>query len=127
MEFSKGSDYALHSLQYLIKHQDRHPIRVSEIAEYLDISPTYLSKILTSLTKSGYLSAGSGAKGGYSLIPNWEEISFYDVITAIEGDKHSLFDSFNHGSQCQIFKIFSNVEKEIETVLKKPTLKDLVR
>ena len=39
--------------------------------------------------------SSSGPKGGYSLSSNWEDISFLDIIHAIEG-KTSLFECCLH-------------------------------
>ena len=48
------------------------------------------------------INSSSGVNGGYSLSQNWEDISFLDIIHAIEG-KSSLFDCcLESHSECVI-------------------------
>ena len=47
MKITKGSDYALHALAYLITTQSSQAVNVQTLAEKLNVSVTYLSKILT--------------------------------------------------------------------------------
>ncbi|MGO4275629.1 RrF2 family transcriptional regulator, partial [Paenibacillus sp. TAF58] len=100
MKYSKATDYALHTMLFLAAATPNKPVGVQQLAERHHVSPTYLSKILTKLVKAGMIESASGANGGYRLKRNWENISFLDIIQAIEGST-SLFDcSFNHGSEC---------------------------
>ena len=46
MKISKGTDYALHSLLYLISNGDNQPVTVKKLSDVLNVSVTYLSKIL---------------------------------------------------------------------------------
>lgn len=103
------------------------PIGVQTLAEKLNVSPTYLSKILTKLVKEGMVSSVSGANGGYSLTRGWESISFLDIIFAIEG-KSSLFEcALDHGPQCQIQKVMLKSEEKMEEELRRQTLADLAK
>ncbi|WP_239749839.1 Rrf2 family transcriptional regulator [Mammaliicoccus sp. O-M53] len=126
MKISKGTDYGLHALAYLIAKKEQQPINVKRLSEVLNISITYLSKILTQLVKAGVIKSASGAKGGYYLVNNWEQISVYDIITAIDGQQSTLEDSFNHGPECKIQAILLSAEDEMTKALKNKTLKDLM-
>lgn len=48
----------------------------------------YLSKIFSKLQKAGIVKSISGVNGGYQLAKNPEEISFWDVLEAIEGSSY---------------------------------------
>ncbi|WP_436875582.1 RrF2 family transcriptional regulator [Mammaliicoccus sciuri] len=126
MKISKGSDYGLHALAYLIAKRDQKPINVKSLSETLNVSVTYLSKILTQLVKAGVIKSASGAKGGYYLVNNWEDITVYDIITAIDGHQSTLEDSFDHGPECKIQAILTTAEDEMTQALKNKTLKDLM-
>lgn len=95
MKYSKATNYALHTILFLAKATPNKLVSVHQLAEMQNVSPTYLSKILTKLTKEGMIHSSSGPKGGYSLSKNWEDISFLDIIHAIEG-KTSLFECCLH-------------------------------
>ncbi|BBP87702.1 hypothetical protein BsIDN1_13200 [Bacillus safensis] len=66
-------------------------IGVEPLAKIQDLSPTYLSKILTKLVKAGLIESTPGAKGGYTLIKRKEDIFFLDVIQAVEGQTNLFF------------------------------------
>lgn len=126
MKFSKATDYALHALLYLIKHNaDTQKVPVQELAGSLDVSATYLSKVLTRIVKAGYITASSGAKGGYQLRKNWDSISIYDIVVAIDGEQTLFEDSFDHGDGCKIQSIMKEAENNLFHSLKSKSLKDL--
>jgi Rrf2 family protein len=85
MQFSIGVEYAFHSLFYLVDLPDRKTVGIKQIAELNKIKETYLSKIFTKLQKAGIVRSITGVKGGYELARRPEDISFWDIIEAIEG------------------------------------------
>lgn len=87
MQYSIGVEYALHCLVYLTDIPEDSPIGIKELSSFQGISDTYLSKIFSRLSKAGIVSSVSGVKGGYKLARSPEEISFWDVIEAVEGPK----------------------------------------
>lgn len=125
VKFSKATNYALHTMLFLVAATPDKRIGVQQLAERQQVSPTYLSKILTKLVKAGMIESASGANGGYRLRRNWESISFLDIIHAIEGTA-SLFEcDFNHGSECLIQKVMIEAEGQMETYLKNKKMSDL--
>jgi Rrf2 family protein len=87
MQYSIGVEYALHCLVYLIDIPEDSSTGIKELSTFQGISDTYLSKIFTKLSKAGIVSSVPGVKGGYRLAKSPEEISFWDVIEAVEGPK----------------------------------------
>jgi len=85
MQFSVGVEYAFHSLFYMVDLPKGKTIGIKQIAELNAISETYLSKVFTRLSKAGIVRSISGVKGGYELTRPSEDISFWDVIEAVEG------------------------------------------
>lgn len=85
MQFSVGVEYAFHSLFYLVDLPKGKTVGIKQIAELNAITETYLSKVFTKLSKAGLVRSVPGVKGGYELARSAEEISFWDVIEAIEG------------------------------------------
>ncbi|WML36998.1 RrF2 family transcriptional regulator [Clostridium sp. OS1-26] len=127
MKFSRATNYALHTMLFLAMDTPNKLVGVQELAEKQKISATYLSKILTKLVKEGMINSSSGANGGYSLSQNCEDISFLDIIHAIEG-KSSLFDCcLDSPSECVIKKIMLSAEKKMEEELKNQRISDLVK
>ena len=127
MKFSKATDYALHTMLFLTAATPEKPVGVQLLAEKQKVSPTYLSKILTKLVKAGMIESITGVNGGYRLKRNWEDISFLDIIHAIEGSA-SLFDcSFDHGPDCPIQRVVLEAEEKMEEHLRNKKMSDLVR
>ncbi|NYE04499.1 Rrf2 family protein [Bacillus niacini] len=87
MQYSIGVEYALHCLVYLIDIPEDSSTGIKELSSFQGISDTYLSKIFTKLSKAGIVSSVPGVKGGYRLAKSPDEISFWDVIKAVEGPK----------------------------------------
>lgn len=126
MKYSKATNYALHTMVYLVSLAPDKPVGVQQLADKQSVSPTYLSKILTKLVKAGLIESASGANGGYRLKGNKEEISFLDVIHAIEGTT-SLFECCSIGNaSCRIQKVMVGAEDVMEQKLKNTKLIDLL-
>ncbi|GGD59940.1 RrF2 family transcriptional regulator [Paenibacillus nasutitermitis] len=126
MKYSQATDYALHAMLYLISAAPDKPVGVQLLAGRLGVSQTYLSKMMTKLVKAGLIQSAPGANGGYRLRRKQDEISFLDVIHAIEGTA-SLFEcSLEHGSECLIQQVVSEAERQMEQYLDQKKLGDLV-
>lgn len=85
MQLSVGVEYALHSLFYLQGLPQGKVIGIKELSALHGISETYLSKVFTRLRKSGIVRSVSGVKGGYELARPASDISFWDIVEAVEG------------------------------------------
>ncbi|TDF99459.1 RrF2 family transcriptional regulator [Paenibacillus piri] len=125
MKYSQATDYALHAMLYLVTAAPDKPVSVQLLAEKLGVSPTYLSKMLTKLVKAGLIQSVSGVNGGYRLRRNQQDISFLDIIHAIEGTA-SLFEcSLNHGSECLIQQVVIDAERQMEQYLENKKISEL--
>ncbi|AUM65222.1 transcriptional regulator [Brevibacillus laterosporus] len=127
MRFTKATNYALHTMLALVSDSPVKPVGVQQLAEAQGVSPTYLSKILTRLVKAGMIESVSGANGGYRLSRKKDDITFLDIIHAIEGTS-SLFEcDFLHGNECLIQAVMMEAEQKMESHLKKMKLSDLAK
>lgn len=127
MKYSKATNYALHIMVHFAASSSNQKVSVQHLAEKQGLSPSYLSKILTKLTKAGMIESSPGVNGGYKLTPNWKDISFLDVIHAIEGSA-SLFDGCLNGNpNCHIQKVMISAEEKMEEELRQQKISDLVK
>lgn len=126
MKYSNATNYALHTMVYLMHLPKGNTVGVQELAEIQKLSPTYLSKILTKLTKSGLIESTPGVKGGYKISRSQNEISFFDVIKAIEGDTN-LFDCSIHHEGCLIEETMQQAEENMKKELQAKLLIDIVK
>lgn len=126
MKYSQATDYALHAVFHLAAEASDKPVSVQQLAGQLGVSQTYLSKMLTKLVKAGLIHSVPGANGGYRLRRNREDISFLDVIHAIEGTA-SLFEcGLDHGPHCFIQQVVSEAERRMEQYLQDKKIVELV-
>ncbi len=127
MKYSQATNYALHTMMYFVALPLGKTVGVHQLAEVQKLSPTYLSKILTKLVKAGMIESTPGMHGGYRLTKKKEDISFLNVIHAIEG-MASLFhcdDGFNHET-CLIQGVMAKAEQQMEDYLKERKIVELV-
>jgi Rrf2 family protein len=94
-------EYGLHSLLWLVGAGD-DPLSTRDLAEFQGLSPSFLAKIFAKLEKAGILTATEGMRGGYVLAKAPEEVTFLEVVDAIEGRK-PLFDCSEIRGRCVLF------------------------
>lgn len=85
MKLTKKADYALRAVYYITKLSGGKLASIGEIAEKQGAPREFLAKILQQLTRANILKSYQGIKGGYQLSKDAKEISFLDVIQAVEG------------------------------------------
>lgn len=94
-------EYAIHCLLWLVGTDDT-ALSSRDLAELQGISPSFVAKILPKLEKAGIVVANEGVRGGYRLSRPPEQISFLQIVDAIEGEK-PLFDCQEIRSRCAVF------------------------
>ncbi len=131
MKYSKATNYALHTMMFLTLSPRNQTVGVEQLAKVQDLSPTYLSKILTKLVKAGLIESTPGVNGGYRISKPSTNISFLDVVYAIEG-RMSLFscslehDEDKHG-ECLIENVMIEAEKTMTDELAKTYIHDIAK
>ena len=88
MQLSRKADYALRGVRHLATLPKGKLGSINSIAEAESIPREFLAKILKDLTRSGILVSYQGVTGGYRLSRAAKDISYLDVIEAIEGPIH---------------------------------------
>jgi Rrf2 family protein len=88
MQLSRKADYALRAVRHLSNLPKGKLGSINAIAAAESIPREFLAKILKDLTRSGILMSFQGVTGGYRLANLPKDITFLDVIEAIEGPIH---------------------------------------
>ncbi len=88
MQLSRKADYALRAVKHLSTLPKGKLGSINSIAAAESIPREFLAKILKDLTRGGILVSFQGVTGGYRLANAPKEISFLNVIEAIEGPIH---------------------------------------
>lgn len=85
MQVSRKVDYALRATIHLARQEAGRASSVTEISTFEGIPRKFLEKILQDLIHSGIVVSRRGAHGGYTLARGAADISFKDVMEAVEG------------------------------------------
>lgn len=100
MKLTRFTDYSLRVLIYLgLKNDGRVTIR--EISEAYGISRNHLMKVVSLLTRMGYVDARRGPGGGIALARSARDIVIADVVRDMEDDLN-LVECFCDEGSCII-------------------------
>ena len=125
MQLSRKADYALRAVRHISTLPKGKLGSINSIAEAEAIPREFLAKILKDLTRTGILVSYQGVTGGYRLSRAPKEISFLDVIEAIEGPIHLNLctEGPNCGctqyNKCQFRDFWDNQEAAVKKALTK--------
>lgn len=85
MILSKSCIYGIQATIHVAAAKGDSYVTISNIAEQLNISFHFLTKVLQHFTSAGILQSYRGPKGGVTLKIPAEEISLYSLIEAVDG------------------------------------------
>lgn len=131
MKLTRFTDYSLRVLIYLgLQHDERVTIR--EISAAYGVSRNHLMKVVSHLTRLGYVAAQRGPGGGLTLARPATDINLADVISDMEDDL-DLVECFCPQGQCvitpacQLRKVLQQALEAYMSCLRAYTLQDLLR
>ena len=132
MLLTKKSEYALLSLVSIAKSED--PKNVDQLSQELNISKSFLAKILQNLAKNGILNSYKGINGGFTLKKPCEELTILEITNVAEEKMPTVFEctgnigscSSSLGGNCNIFPLLFNLQNKINGFLNDLTLKDIL-
>ncbi len=115
---SKKSIYGLMAIYELYKKKDDSTLmQLKDISNITCIPRNYLEQIFIELKKSNLVNSIRGAKGGYKIANNANEISIKDIITVLEGEISTIKDETTN----PIFNLFFNdCDKKLVEIFNKP-------
>jgi len=131
MQITRQADYALRAMLYLAEIGKDQRASTSQIAEFQEIPPSFLAKIISQLSIARLIQTWRGARGGVSLARDPQEISLLDVVEAIDGPitlsdctRDPSICSF--GDNCPIHEVWCETQAEMVNRLKQTTFDQLL-
>jgi Rrf2 family protein len=85
MQLTRAADYAVRAMVYFATRQDGERILLPELAKATSAPESFLSKVLQSLAKAGFIASRRGQSGGFTLLEKGRCASMREVIEAIDG------------------------------------------
>ncbi len=84
MVFTKGTEYAFKALVFMARHPDQEFFGVKELSQELNVSSSYLAKILQKLVRENYLRSVTGPGGGFGLNDKARKSTMLKILESIE-------------------------------------------
>jgi len=131
MLLTKKSEYALLSLISIMRSEG--PKNVDALSKELDISKSFLAKIMQNLAKNEIVKSYKGVNGGFTLNKLYDELTILEITTAAEEKTPSVFECSPSisdcpsevGSTCTVWPLMNNLQNKIDDFLGNLTLKDI--
>ena len=92
MQIPRRVDYGLRAVIYLAIQDPEKSCSITKIAKQQGVPKKFLKQIIQDLLRRGLIKSKRDACGGYTLARSPGEISFYDVIEAIEGRRQDIVE-----------------------------------
>jgi Rrf2 family protein len=130
LQISRKVDYALRALIYLTRHEGDGACTLGNIAAHVSVSPQFLAKIVEELAHRGLVRSRRGARGGYALARAAADISFNDVIEAVEGPiaLNSCLDGREDCTllpSCAMLSVWQEAQRRLVDVFTSTSLADM--
>jgi Rrf2 family protein len=132
MQIPRRVDYGLRAIIYLSTQDPEKCCSIAEIAREQNVPKKFLEKIIQDLMRRGLIRSKRGSCGGYTLARMPDQISFYDVIEALEGPiavnvcmNEEL--SCDQLPRCAMVGVWSEIQQKVTEVFTRTTLADLRR
>ena len=131
MKQTRFTDYSLRVLIYLgLRENGRVTIR--EISDAYGISRNHLMKVVSLLTRMGYLDARRGPGGGIALARSADDIVIADVVRDMEDDLNLVECFCEKGTciikpVCELKSVLTQALNAYLITLERYTLSDLLQ
>ncbi|MGI5990546.1 MAG: RrF2 family transcriptional regulator [Lachnospiraceae bacterium] len=115
MKISSRFEQGIYVIIILALEKDHRPVKSSTMSQLLDVSDSYLKKILMKLSRNGLVNSSASKRGGYTLVGRADEISLKDIFVALDEGE----DIFTQSDYAQ--KLFPNrahVKESTDKILK---------
>jgi Rrf2 family protein len=131
LRISRKIDYGLRAMIYLASIDREAVVPFREIARQMMVPEDFLAKILKTLVDHGLVRSCRGPHGGYALARPSPDISFLDVIEAVEGPVAINVcldgeDPCSRASACTMVGVWRRGQERMLDVYRESKLADLV-
>ena len=96
---------------------DARPVHAREIADFGDIPRKFVEQVMHDLRQAGIVTSRRGRTGGYELTRDPADITFADVVTAVEGPFGNGFGRNGAEADSIVQPVWNRVRREAWDVL----------
>ena len=136
MKLSAQEEYGLRCLLYMARNGEDYNHSIPEISRAEGLSVPNVAKLMRILRLGGLVESVRGQAGGYSLTRPADAVTVAEVLGLLGGsfynphfcDRHAGLERVcAHSSECSVRLLWSTIQKTLDSVLTKTTLRDLLR
>jgi Rrf2 family protein len=131
MNFSttRRGEYGLTAMLYLARPNGNELSQIHEIAQHCGLPEPFLGQILRLLVRAGLVHSKKGVGGGFALARKPEDISFLEVLEALEGPVavnrcQSPLEHCQREGRCAMESVWAKAQEALITVLRDSSLSD---
>ena len=130
MRMSTKGRYGLRLMVALAQHYGKGPLQIDLVSQDESISKNYIRVLMGGLKAAGLVRSVRGTKGGYEITRDPEEITAFQVVSALEEEMLPA-PCVNNPENCPLArecatrKIWCRMAACIDKTLKGVTLKEL--
>ncbi len=129
MNLSKTSKYAFRILVHMAK-DEKALYSAHQLHKDIDVPERYLRRLLTDLSKNGFIKSTQGRQGGFTFARDISTITLLQIVKAVDG-LNSLHEcilgyetcAFNYS--CPMHDVWEETKLKIIETLSKTSLKDI--
>jgi len=128
MKLSTRVRYGMRAMVELAKNPKDGPMPLRKLAQKQQLSMKYLEQLASSLKIAGLVESTRGAEGGYKLSKKPEDITAWDIYSALDittVPTDCLNSECHREKICACRNIWDDLHRSIAGVLKTYTLKKL--
>ncbi len=127
MILSKSCIYGIQAAIYVAAQRGTDYVAINRIAEQLNISFHFLTKVLQQLSKAGMMLSYRGPNGGVALARPSSHITLYDMVCAIDGSEMFTecmlgLPGCGHAEPCPAHDQWTEVRTKFTQIAKRTTL-----
>ncbi len=132
MKISTKIRYGMRAMVELARSKREEPVMLGIIAKNQNLSEKYLEQLFTLLRNGGLVKSERGAKGGYRLAKDPDNITALEIFEAMNGPFELVDCSINPGSckrssECETIELWKELSDKIKETLSSKTLSDLAQ
>lgn len=131
VKITARTEYGIRAMYAIAKAHGGAPLSMRSIAADQQIPENFLEQLLSQLRKAGLIRATRGPSGGYQLAREPKQISFSDIVGALEGPV-ALCECVEDGSACDrlsgcpVHPVWAKITAGLNELLKRSTLADML-
>jgi len=130
VQLTRAADYAIRVMIHMASLPAGSRFPLGELAIAVAVPESFLSKVLQTLTRAGFLLSRRGADGGFELAPGKADVSMLDVVQAIDGPIQLNVclrseESCERVEQCAAHPVWEQAQAAMLAVLGKALIAEL--